>query len=40
MKEKYLDDYEKELMEALETESIQSVKNIKTEAKYESYLIC
>jgi len=38
MKEKYLDDYEKELMEVLETENIQSVENIKTETeKHQSY---
>ena len=38
MKEKYLDNYEEELMEALESKDIQSVENVKEEIeKHQTY---
>ena len=38
MKEKYLDNYEKELMEALESDNIQPAKNVKKEIeKHQAY---
>jgi predicted DNA binding CopG/RHH family protein len=38
MKEKYLNDYEKELIESLESEDIQSVENVKKEIeKHQAY---